>query len=203
MAAAGDMTGFAATAAAPNAERSRRGRARDTCGAAHGRLTRRSAANAFGSRGVPLDAATKTGNAFVRGIQKVTGESILGAPTIARARASQAEALQRVGGDIADTVHPSPVSPEGAGAGVSESVRQVMSDLHAQANEAYGRFRKAEQGATPDMVPARDSMEPMKLDEPLGRQIALKPIYDRLARENQVVPLQFRKRMRSARSIAC
>lgn len=111
------------------------------------------AANAFAeARGVPLDAATKTGSPFVRGVQKVAGESMLGGPAASRARAGQATELQRVGGELADSVHPSSVSPEGAGSGVTASIRQTMADLHAKANESYGTLRKIEADSPPDTV---------------------------------------------------
>lgn len=111
------------------------------------------AANAFAdAKGVPLDAATRTGSPFVRGVQKVAGESMVGAPAVAEARAGQATALQRVGGEIADSVHPTAVTPEDAGAGVTGSIRSVMAKLHQSANESYGALRKLEEDAPAEQV---------------------------------------------------
>lgn len=196
-AAAGDMTAFTVASAAP-AALSEAGTAMtgvQPSAPAVGSLTaEEAAANAFGeSRGVPLDAATKTGNPFVRGVQKVSGESMLGAPPIAQARAAQAGALQRVGGELADVTHPVPVTAEQAGTGVAGSIRQVMSDLRDQANNAYGKLRDFEKSAAPDIVPKRGetaASEPMQLAVNLSDvKTALKPTFDRLSRENQVAPL--------------
>lgn len=109
------------------------------------------AANDFAeARGVPLDAATKTGSPFVRGVQKVAGESMLGSGPASAARAGQAEALGRVGGEIADQVHPVATTPEQAGAGVPASIRSTMAELHAEANRQYGTVRAEE--AKPENV---------------------------------------------------
>jgi hypothetical protein len=124
------------------------------------------AANAFAqARGVPLDAATATGNPFVRGVQKISGESMLGSVSAGRGRAAQASALERVGEELAADVHPSAVTPEQAGAGVVGSIRRVMADLHKQANEAYGKVRAAERTAEPDIVPKAEDAATLKARE--------------------------------------
>lgn len=112
------------------------------------------AANAFGeAHGIPLDAATKTGSPFVRGVQKVAGESMLGAPVVAGERARQATALNRVGAEIADQVHGAPTTPEQAGAAVPEAIRSAMAGLQKTANEKYGAMRDAEATSPKDTIP--------------------------------------------------
>lgn len=165
-AAAGDMTGFAGASALPLAATKVAGAAADAGAAARasaGRLAaaggtltaEEQAANAFAqARGVPLDAATSTGSPFVRGVQKVAGESMLGSPAASRARAATADALGRVGGELAESIRPgAPVSAEGAGQGIVDRIRSTMKDLHDQASKAYGKVRELESKATPDEIP--------------------------------------------------
>lgn len=156
-AVAGDAVGFGGSMAVPAALGAVSDLAKGAPGAsgpAAALSAPEAAANAFGeARGVPLDAATKTGSPFVRGVQKVAGESMLGAPSIAGSRAAQAGALERVGSELAADVHPAPVTPEQAGAGVEGSIRSVMRDLHTKASDAYGTLRDLESKATPDQVP--------------------------------------------------
>lgn len=103
------------------------------------------AAVQFGQdRGVPIDAATATGNRFVRGTQALAENSPLGAGVAGRAKAGQAAGLARVGGEIANDVYPQAVSPEQAGAGVRGAVSTLISDLHGQATAAYDRLRQIE-----------------------------------------------------------
>lgn len=165
-AAAGGMTGFTAAMAAPLAADMVAG-APAGARAAAGTLTpEEQAANAFAeARGVPLDAATATGSPFVRGVQKVTGESMLGSIPAGRGRAAQAENLSRVGGELAADVHPAVATPESAGAGVVSSIRSVMARLHEQANEAYGKVREAERAAEPDVVPKLEDAATIKARE--------------------------------------
>lgn len=103
------------------------------------------ASNAFAAeRGIPLDAATATGSKFVRGVQKVSGESLLGSPTAERAQQAQAAALTRVGGELADEAHPSPITAEQAGGNTVASIRGLIGDLNTSATDAYGRLREIE-----------------------------------------------------------
>lgn len=106
------------------------------------------AANAFGAaHDVPIDAATATGNRFVRGVQKVAGESMLGAPAAERAQAAQTDALRRVAGELKTNTHPEYASPETAGeaiAGREGAIRGLIGELDANAQKAYGKLREFE-----------------------------------------------------------
>jgi hypothetical protein len=103
------------------------------------------AAVQFGeARGVPIDAATATGSPFVRGVQKVAGESLLGGAPGGAARTAQRQALTRVGEELAADVSPAVATAETAGAGVRGSVSQLVKDLHSQAHAAYTKLREIE-----------------------------------------------------------
>lgn len=97
--------------------------------------------------GVPVDAATATGNPFVRGIQRI-GEhtSLLGAREGQIAAQAQAEGLGRWGSQLAERAAPGagPVSLEQAGQGVRSAVSDVITKLHAEAGNEYGALRTIE-----------------------------------------------------------
>jgi len=121
------------------------------------------AAVEFGEqRGVPIDAATATGNQFVRDIQKGVEHTPIGSVVGANARAQQAQALTRVGESLADGAHPLPVTPESAGEGVTGALNKKIGGLKSQADTAYDQFRNIE--ADPSnlvSVPAGTRQEPV------------------------------------------
>lgn len=123
--------------------------------------------------GIPLDAATATGNRFVSGVQKLTDETLGGSLVGGKSRGIQSNALNRVANRLAERTHPTPVLPEQAGTGVQKAVSGVVSAEHQAANTAYSTVRS--------------------LDMPVditGAKAGLRPVYDRLMRENSIVPLQ-------------
>lgn len=100
---------------------------------------------AFGERaGIPIDAATATGNQFVRGAQAVSEHSLPGSIVGARARAAQQQGLATVGEQLAAKGHPVPVVPEQAGAGMREGVLGQVRRHAAEADEAYEALRRIE-----------------------------------------------------------
>lgn len=103
------------------------------------------AAVAFGKeRGIPVDAGTATGNRFVRSAQGLADHSPIGSVVAERAKAQTGTALSRVGGELAEQVHPEAVTPELAGKAYTEGVKSLIRTLSGQADEAYGRLRKLE-----------------------------------------------------------
>lgn len=98
----------------------------------------------FGERrGIPLDAATKTGSPTLRAAQKRVANSIGGEGQAERLIAGQENALQRVGGELAQQANQGGyVSPEQAGAGVTGGVKALVGTMKDVANEAYGKLRK-------------------------------------------------------------
>lgn len=127
--------------------------------------------------GVPMDAATASGNRFVQGIQKVADESAGGSVVASRAQGQQTAALGQAGERLSARAHPTPVTPEGAGAKASSGLESTVRKLASDADAAYGRVRQIEQ-QTPITVDLR------------GAKAELKPMYDALKRESELVPLQ-------------
>lgn len=106
------------------------------------------AAVKFGqSRGIPMDAGTATGNSFVRGTQALADASPVGSVIATRAKAAQAGALERVGGELAQEANPGGgyVSPEQAGQNVTGGVKNLVGTMNDVANEAYGKLRTIEE----------------------------------------------------------
>src|SRR5881394_1284738 len=158
------------------------------------------AAVKFGeARGVPIDAATATGNAFVRGIQKVTGESLGGSVVGGRARSAQQQALTRTGKQLATGPLASASSPELAGrtlVGALEDKIQAHQDwantqydaLRAiEADPKYSRQVRVATSATGG-VPATVQM-PLPIDL-RGAKQTLTPIYQQLERQSPLTRQQ-------------
>lgn len=103
------------------------------------------AAVSFGrDRGIPMDAGTVTGSQFVKNTQK-RASGMLGSAAPAEAfQRSKDTALTRVGGELADQVHPSAVTAEQAGGALTSSTEDLIRTLAAQADTAYGRLRELE-----------------------------------------------------------
>jgi hypothetical protein len=100
---------------------------------------------AFGLReGIPVDAATASGNPFVRGVQRLTDESALGSVVGENAKHVQGEAFTRTGQRLMDRTHPTAVTAEQAGQGLRDATRTTMHDFKSQADVAYGSLRTME-----------------------------------------------------------
>lgn len=137
------------------------------------------AAVEFGMReGIPVDAATASGNRFVRGTQRIADETILGSGNAARANQAQAKAFERVGGELMDRTSPATVTAEQAGESVRTGVSNTVKQFGSDANTAYDALRTIEK-ANPNIQVGLQ-----------GIKAKLKPLYDRLLRESQLVPLQ-------------
>lgn len=135
------------------------------------------ASNAFAeARGVPLDAATATGSKFIQGTQKYAGESALGGLAADTARARQAAALTRVGGELADAARGAATTPEVAGQGLVDALRSKLQAHQDLAQQAYSTVeqRAAQRGIT---VPTGAVKQ------------ALTPLYQGLKREGELAPL--------------
>lgn len=100
------------------------------------------AAVEFGRReGIPIDAATATGNKAIAGAQQVIEHSPVGGVVSQARRFQQTRAITATGERLADEVHPSPVTPEQAGSGVQSSLSGRIAALKKFEDEAYGKFR--------------------------------------------------------------
>lgn len=104
------------------------------------------ASNEFAAQhDIPLDAATATGSRAFRSVQKVVGNTMAGeGPATATVEAQRA-GLERVGTKLAADANPGGAAqtPETAGRGVVQSIRDLIAQLHDQANQAYGSVRRA------------------------------------------------------------
>lgn len=130
------------------------------------------------TRDIPMSAGQVTGNPVIRGVEQINERtSPLAAAASGRARAAQATALERVGNEIADAISPSSITPEQAGQGVRDAVRGAVNTASGDANAAYGELRRLE-AASPIAVSVDSAKK------------ALAPIYERLKREAELVPLQ-------------
>lgn len=156
------------------------------------------AAVQFGLReGVPVDAATATGNRFVRGTQKLADESLLGSVTGAKARQAQADALAATGERLASRTAPAPVTAEQAGQGVRDAVVARGTALNAAAGRAYDTLRALEARSIGPSGAIRGPVTSMRpfTNIPLAVDIAptkaaLRPTYDALKREADLnIPL--------------
>lgn len=159
------------------------------------------AAVQFGeSRGIPIDAGTATGRPFVKNVQKKVGGTWGGANTVETAQANQAGALARVGRELADQTNPkpnltsgAPVQPVQAGESVRQALESQLTDFHQTASTAYDTLRQLEANApavtrSPSPGAPVQSMR-MAVDVRPAKAM-LKPIYARLVREAELVPLQ-------------
>jgi hypothetical protein len=74
------------------------------------------------AQGVPVDLATRSGSKLVQNVKTIAQNQFGSAGISKRAQANQMAALEGAGQQIADTVNPTPISPQQAG----EAVQQVM-----------------------------------------------------------------------------
>jgi hypothetical protein len=182
------------------------------------------AAVEFGLReGIPVDAATATGNRAVKAVQHVSDRSLGGSLVAERAAQQQADALAQTGERLAARAHPAAaVSPEQAGQSVKDTLLTRVRGLNDEAEGAYGTLRGIEadpRHARDVPVSLRDTMvseQGVEIADPalhhLGKpgkvpvtervalpvdlrpvKEALDPLYQRLLRESELVPLQGEK----------
>lgn len=156
------------------------------------------------SAGIPIDAATATGNRVVRGTQWLADQSIGGAIPGQRAIRAQTEGLSRVSGELANRAHSTPVSPETAGRSVQNALGEKIGTLHGTANKAYGDLAGIEAAsAAPVQVGTKTRTLPVTgatITEPVmetmglpldlsATRSSLRLVYERLSREAKLVPL--------------
>jgi hypothetical protein len=94
--------------------------------------------------GVVMDAATATGNRFVRAAQHIVDRSLGGSMIAERAAAKQAEGLATMGEQLAAKGYRAPVTVEQAGEGIQAALRGKIGRHRGEANTAYERLREIE-----------------------------------------------------------
>ena len=95
------------------------------------------------ANGVPVDAATATGNRFVQGTQALADRTIGGSIVASNAQKQAAGAMKEWGGRLAEDVHPTAQVPESAGRSVAAGGDKLISNLKQDADAAYDNFRTA------------------------------------------------------------
>lgn len=94
--------------------------------------------------GVPIDAATATGNRFVRAAQHVADRTLGGSVIASRADAAQAQGLATMGEQLASKGHALPVTAEDAGQAVRDAVTGEVRKHGAAASSEYDKLRAIE-----------------------------------------------------------
>lgn len=125
-------------------------------------------------KGVPIDAATATGNRFVKTLQHVSDRSLGGSLVAGRAAQRQAEGLATIGERLAERAHPAKVGASEAGAVAQRGVNSVVKEQRIAADDAYDTLRAIE--AIRDPMPV--SLAQVKT--------AIQPVADRLAQKKAV-----------------
>jgi hypothetical protein len=149
------------------------------------------AAVQFGrAEGVPIDAATATGNRFVRGVQKLADESLGGSPIGATARRAQGEALTDVGTRLAERSRSVATTAEQAGQEVTATLESKVAAHHAFANTAYDKLRAIEAQA-----PAKAVVDLT------GPKQALQPVYDQMRRQMPLTQQQANPGLKAIQNI--
>ena len=140
--------------------------------------------------GVPVSAAAKTGNPYVRGVQKMADSTPVGAVVAARAERATTNGLRDLSGRLADQTHPAPVVPEQAGAGVRSALESNIRSSNETAAKNYAKFREIE-GDPANLETVQVGLDaegkPVHKDIPLPVDMrpvkqALRPIYERYRR---------------------
>ncbi len=88
-------------------------------------------------RGVPLTPGTVSGNRFVRSAEAVTRHSPLGAEAAEDFARSTEQGLQRVAGELANEVHPTPATPESAGRSMTKKLQEGIETFSLREDAAY------------------------------------------------------------------
>jgi hypothetical protein len=97
------------------------------------------------AEGVPIDAATASGNTAIRGVQALADKSLAGSYVATRASAATDTALTKWGERLSDQVAPASVTPEQAGQQVRDALAAKADGHAAEANTHYGTLGAFEQ----------------------------------------------------------
>ena len=95
-------------------------------------------------RAFPLDMATTSDNALVRGGQQIAGSTIGGAIPAAVAKGEQSSALRRISGELMDEVHPSEMTPANAGRSLDSGLSKLSAGIAKESATAYAALAKIE-----------------------------------------------------------
>jgi hypothetical protein len=96
------------------------------------------------SRGIPVDAATATGNRFVRGAAEMSDATLPGSIVAEPAKQAFADAMTGEARALAQRASPTPGRYVTAGQQVKAGIQRRIDRLDARANQAYDRLRAIE-----------------------------------------------------------
>lgn len=106
----------------------------------------------FGQReGIPVDAGTATGNAFIKRGMEMSDATPVGSVVATRANDARARALTATGEKLAARTHPTAIAPEQAGQAAKEGIQRTVTALHDVANKAYDDLRAIERNTVEDV----------------------------------------------------
>lgn len=166
------------------------------------------AVNFAHERGIPLSAATETGNKFVQSAQKVAASQPLGAGVSKAASEATRDALVKTGQSLVEI----PTTEEAAGNSVASALEAKRASHAAGAREAYSRLEQIENDPTNTQTVKTgertintgvldESGNPVTRTESITKDIAvpvdmtpviksLRPIYDKLSEELPIAQRQ-------------
>lgn len=104
-------------------------------------LRERAAMKFANEQNIPVSAGVQTGNQFVRGLEKVADTTPLGSLVAEQAAESTQANLRRVGGELANQVHPEAVTPMQAGESARKAVHSVAKSRSKAADVSYDAIR--------------------------------------------------------------
>lgn len=146
-------------------------------GVGAGTAAERAAVDFASARGIPVDAATATGNQFVRGVQYLSDRTLPGSVIAQSATKGRESGLAKALEDVSNTVRPTATSTEQAGDAIRGGLQRGIATEHTTANAAYDVLRQIE------------AKRPIAVDySDLKR--ALQPIRDRMYRQLPVTVRQ-------------
>lgn len=147
-------------------------------------------AAAFGLReGIPVDAGTASGNRFLRGTQRLAGESIGGSGIAERAGQARSQGLATLGEQLAAKTGRSATTSEQAGQSIRGALDARVTGLNDDATAAYGRLRAMEEAARPETRSVQPGAPVQSVRFPVNVKASkaqLQPIYEQLLREREL-----------------
>jgi hypothetical protein len=206
----GAATGLVGGVLAPGAAVKAAKNARIPAPFANGNAVTAAAVEAGAKAGVPIDAATATGNRAIGAVQHMADRSLLGSQVAEKAAQQQAQGLATMGEQLAAKANATgaqsgaAVTAEQAGEGVRQAVRGQIAEHGREATTHYDKLRQieadpanlqtvtiTEQGRLPGggSMPVQTQQQmPLPVDLRQVKQ-ALEPTYQALKREAELVPL--------------
>lgn len=112
---------------------------------------------------IPIDAATRTGDKFVRNVQALAQNQPIASGIATRAQGETRAAMKSTGEQLANVAtQPLPATPEEAGGNVAAALAKLSKDQQGGASAAYAKLEKIEA----DPQHARSIQTGMKYPEP-------------------------------------